>query len=193
MVRARHDVRDELRLLRIGHGWFEDADDGRDAWTETNRLANHGRVALEHRRPEPVREHHRARRPGAIIGGVQQAAEHRAKSHDVEKRPVDDTSLHDARLLAEADQREVDGGKIAERGDRRDARLEVIDFRDREGEVLGPDALGGLADIDQPIRVPIDERTEEHTPNDTENRRIGADAQREGDDDGQRQSLGASE
>ena len=77
MVRARHHVRDELGLLRIGHGWFEDADDRRGAWTETDRLANHRRVALEHRRPEPVREHHRARRRGAIIGGVQQAAEHR--------------------------------------------------------------------------------------------------------------------
>ena len=43
-----------------------------------------------------------------------------------------------------------------------DARFEVIDFRDRECEVFGPDALGALADIDQPIRVPIDERTEEH-------------------------------
>ena len=38
MVRARHDVRDELGLLRIGHGGFEDADDGRDAWTETDCL-----------------------------------------------------------------------------------------------------------------------------------------------------------
>ena len=80
MVRACYDVRDELGLLRIGHGWFEDADDGRDAWTETDRLANHGWVALEHRRPEPVYEHHPAGRSRAIISGVQQAAEHRARS-----------------------------------------------------------------------------------------------------------------
>ena len=103
MVRAGHDIRDELRLLRIGHGWFEDADDGRDAWTETDRLANHGWVALEYVHPEPVCEHHSACCPRAFIGAVQQTAERRAKSHHVEKRSVDDTSLHDARLVAEAD------------------------------------------------------------------------------------------
>ena len=85
VVRARHDVRDELRLLRIGHGWFEDADDGCGARAETDCLANYGWVALEHRRPEPVCEHHRASCGGAVIGSVQHAAKHRAKSHHLEK------------------------------------------------------------------------------------------------------------
>ena len=81
--------------------------------------------------------------------------------------------------LAEPDQREIDGGKIAEGGDGRGARLEVIEFGDREGQVLDAETLGGLADIDQPIRLPIDERTQKHAPNHTENRRVGADAQGE--------------
>src|SRR5919108_2834135 len=109
-----------------------------------------------------MREHHRTCRRGALIGGVQQAAEYGTKPHDLEKRAVDDTRLHQARLLAETDQREVDGGKITECRDCRGARLEVIDFRNREGEVVGPDARRCLADVDQPVCVPIDEGTEEY-------------------------------
>ena len=85
MVRTRHYVRDDLRLLRIGHRWFKNADDGGRAWTEPDGLANHRWVALEHSRPEPVREHRHACRCGAIVASVQQAAEHGTKSHDLKK------------------------------------------------------------------------------------------------------------
>ena len=71
--------------------------------------------------------------------------------------------------------------------------FEVIDFRDREGQVLGADAQGGLADVDQPIRFSIDERTEQHAPDDAENRRVGADAQGERHDHRGGQGLGAEE
>ena len=140
-----------------------------------------------------MRQHHRARRPWAIIGRGQQPAEHRAKSHHLEERSVDDTGLDQARLPAEPDQREIDGGKIAEGGNSLGARLEVIDFGDREGQVLDAEALGGLADVDQPIRLPIDERTQEHAPNHAENRRVGADAQSERHHHGARQAFGTGE
>ena len=140
-----------------------------------------------------MRQHRRARRPGAIIGRGQQPAEHRPKSHHLEKGSVDDAGPDQARLPAEPDQREIDGGKIAERGDRRGARLEVIDFGDREGQVLDAESLGGLADIDQPIGLAIDERTQQHAPNHAENRRVGADAQGERHHHGGGQGLGAGE
>ena len=58
---------------------------------------------------------------------------------------------------------------------------------------LDRDARRALADVDQPRFVPIDERPQEHALDDAEHRRVGADAQREGHDDGQRQPFGASE
>ena len=191
VVRARHDVRDDLCLGRVGHRGLEDADDRRVAGTQTNDLADDGRIGVEHRRPEPVSQDRDRRRLGPVVAGIDQPPERRPEPHDVEERSVDHARRHDARLPAEPDQREVDGGEIAERGDRLHARLEVADLRHREGEVLRPDAPGGLADVEQPIRIPIDERTQEHAPNDAEDRRIGADAERERHDHGDGQSPGA--
>jgi hypothetical protein len=193
MVRARHDVRDDLRLGRIGHRRFEDADHGCSAWTEPDRLADHCGITAGHRRPETVRQDRHARGLGTLIGGVQQAAVQRPKPHDLEKRSVDDTRLHDARLLAEPDQCELGRGKVAECADRPDARREIADLGHREGEVLGVDAEGGLADVDEPIRVPVDERTQQHAPDDAEDRGVGADAQGECHDHGAGQALGTDE
>ena len=130
---------------------------------------------------------------GPIVLRVQQAAEHRAKAHHVEERSADDAGLHHARLAAEADHREVDGGEVAEGADGRDARLEVVDFRHRERHVLGADARRALADVDQAIFVAIDERAEQHAADDAEDRGVGADAERERDDDGGGQALGAQQ
>src|SRR5262249_42701846 len=128
-----------------------------------------------------------------VVAGVNQPAPRRAKSPSPEKRSVDHARRHHSRLSAESDQPEVHGRKIAERRDRLHARLEVADLRHREEEVLRPDAERGLADVEQPVRVPIDERPQEHAPNDAEDRRVGADAEGESHDDGQSQPFGAGE
>ena len=46
-----------------------------------------------------------------------------------------------------------------------------------------------LADVDQAIFVAIDERTEQHAADDAEDRGVGADAERERHDDGERRGL----
>ena len=66
----------------------------------------------------------------AVIACVQQAAEHRPKSHDFKERSVDDACLDGTRFQAESDQGEVDGGKITERRDGPGPRFDVGDFRD---------------------------------------------------------------
>ena len=81
------------------------------------------------------------------------------------------------------------GGEIAERAERLDARAKVPDFRHRKVRVLGADAARALADVDQAVFVAVDERPQEHAPDDAENRGVGADAERQGDDDGDGQSL----
>ena len=123
----------------------------------------------------------------------EQAAEHGAQAHHVEERAADDARLHHARLAAETDHREIDGGEVAEGADGGDARLEVVDFRHRERRVLGADAGRALADVDQAIFVAIDERAQEHAADDAEDRGVGADAERERDDDGGGEALGAQQ
>src|SRR5438105_2914172 len=77
----------------------------------------------------------RTRGRGTVVAGAEQAAEHGPEPHDLEERPVDDSGLHHTRLgEVESHHREVDGGEIAESGDRGGARLEVGDLRNGEGQ-----------------------------------------------------------
>ena len=80
--------------------------------------------------------------------------------------------------------------ELAEVGERGDPRPQVLDLRDREHHAVLPEALGALADVDQPILVAIDERPQQHAPDDAEDRGVGADAERQGDDHRDGQSLG---
>ena len=156
--------------------------------SEPDRLADDRRIALERRRPEAVRQHRRARRLRPVVAGVEQAAEHRPQAHDLEVRAADDAGADHARL-AEADHREADGGEVAEGGQRLDARAQVVDLRDRERGVLGADARRALADVDQPILVAVDERPQQHAADDAEDGGVGADAERQRQDDGDGRPL----
>ena len=49
--------------------------------------------------------------------------------------------------------------------------------------VLGADAARALADVDQPILVAVDERPQEDAPDDAEDRGVGADPERQREDD----------
>ena len=192
MVRARDDVGDDLRVGGIRHRRLEDTDDRRGARTEADGLADHGRIAGECRAPEAVRQNGGARRAWPVVCGIQQAPERRLQPHHVEERPVDDSCLDRARL-AEADHRKVDSRELAERANRRDTRLEVINLGHRERRVRDGDSRCALTDVDQPILVAIDERPEQHAADDAEDRSVGADAERQRDDDGRRESPRAHE
>jgi hypothetical protein len=50
-----------------------------------------------------------------------------------------------------------------------------------------------LTDVDQPILAAIDQRPQQHAANDAENRRVGADAKGERDDDSERQPFDAGQ
>ena len=126
---------------------------------------------------------------GPSSRAFKQAAEHRAQAHDVEERAVDDAGLDHSRLAAEADHREIDGGELAERAMVRDARSEVVDLRNRERRVLARRDRARSADVDEAIFVAVDERPKQHAAHDAEDRGVGADAERERHDDGQRPCL----
>ena len=59
--------------------------------------------------------------------------------------------------------------------------------------VLDADALGRLADVDQAVLVAVDQRPQQHAADDAEDRGVGADTQRQREDDGERQALGSGE
>ena len=118
---------------------------------------------------------------GPSSSGPSRRPSDRLQAHDLEVRAVDDAGPHDA-WLAEADHREANLGELAEVGERGDPGPQVLDLRDREHDAVAAQALGALADVDQPILVAVDERPQQHTPDDAENRGVGADAQGQGDD-----------
>ena len=69
------------------------------------------------------------------------------------------------------------------------SRLEVANLRDREVGVLRADAAGRLTDVDEAVLVAVGERPQQHAADDAENGGVGADAERERQDDGEGQSL----
>ncbi len=67
--------------------------------------------------------------------------------------------------------------------------LQVAQLGHGEVSVLDLDPGRALADVDQPILVAVDERPQQDTADDAEDRGVGADAERERDDHGEGQTL----
>ena len=150
------------------------------------------RIAAERRRPEPVRQYRGPRCLRTIVGCVQKAASHWAKTHHLEIRAADNAGADDARLT-EPDHRESDSGKVPEGRQRLDASLQIPNLRHRKVRVFDSLAERGLPDVDQPAFVTIDERAQQHPPDDAENRGVGADAERQREHYGDGHSLDPQE
>jgi hypothetical protein len=67
---------------------------------------------------------------------------------------------------------------------------QVLQLRDGEGGVVGPDPIRALADVDQAVLVAVGERPQQHAAHEAEHRGIGADAERQRHDDGEGQPFG---
>ena len=102
---AGHDIGDHFGFGRVRHGRFQHADNGGQTRAEADRLADDRRIAFERRHPEPMREHRRPRRIRAIVAGIEQTAQDRTQSHDVEVRTADHAGA-DLVRVAEPDHRE---------------------------------------------------------------------------------------
>ena len=74
VVRARHDVSDDLGLRGIRHRRLDNADDRRGTVAEPYDLANRVRVARQRVAPEPVGQHHCACRLWTVVGHVEEPA-----------------------------------------------------------------------------------------------------------------------
>ncbi len=176
VMRAGHHVSDDFCVGRIWHRRFEHSHDGGAALAQSHRLTEHGKIALQGRGPESIGKHARACRRGAVVAGPEQASEHRMQSHHVEIRPADH-ARPDLAGLAESDHGKPDGRKIAEGTERGHTRLEVQEFRHGEGGIFDSQPRGTLPDIDEPILIAVDQRTQQNAAHQAEDRRVGADSE----------------
>src|SRR5712672_1724725 len=165
VVRTGDDVGHDFRLLRIGNGGFEDADDrggatSHGAAAEKNRFADDRRIFPESGGPETVGENDYAGSLGAIVLRSDETTEDRVQTHDIEVVAADDAPLHFARLT-EADHGETEGREIAELAQGFHAGAQVLDLGHGEGLIVVADARGALTDVDQAVLVAVDERLEE--------------------------------
>ena len=126
MVRARHHVRDDLGLGWIGHRRFEDADDGRRCRTETDRLANHCRIAVEHVLPERCVSTAAPAAPGPSSAAPNSRPSIGRSPITSKNDPLTTPALTRRGSIATRSQRERDGGKIAECGNCSGARLKSL-------------------------------------------------------------------
>ena len=78
-------------------------------------------------------------------------------------------------------------------GDGLQPAAQVLDFRNRERGVLCIDAGSALPDVDQPALIAIDERPQQDATHDAEDGGVGADAERQRQNDRDRESLDARE
>ena len=152
VMRAGHDVRDDLGVGRIGHRRLEDADDRRGARTEADGLADHRRIAVERRGPEAVA----SGPPRPPPSGRRRCAFSRRPSTG--RRPI--TSKNEppttpAFTMRGSPPRPIIVKSTVEKSPKapivRDARLEVVDLRHREGQCSrrrGPARSGGCRSAD---------------------------------------------
>ena len=131
-MRAGDDVGDDFRILGIGDGGFQNADDGGRAIThgpaaKPDGFAEDGRIFHKSRRPETIGENDDAGSLGTVVLTADETTEDRVEAHDFEEGAVDDASLNYARLT-QADHGELDGREFTERAQGFDAGAQIVDF-----------------------------------------------------------------
>ena len=182
MVLAEHHVGEAIHLVReVGRG-LQDADDGDRFTVHDEPPADDAGVGAEAADPEVVGQDRHGRDAGAVVARAGEPAEHGGEAHDVEEVAGDEADL-DGCHLGVAPQYGVPGRVLRDIGERRRAAPQVADFGDGEEHVLAAEPVGRVAEVDQAVAVAMGQRLEQHAAHDAEDRRGGADTEREGDDD----------
>src|SRR5216683_4111967 len=193
MMRAGDNVGNDFSIRGILDRGFEDADDsGRSIAeaAEPDSLADHGRVALHHGRPETIGQDDYASSFSTVVLRADETTEDGMEAHHVEIGAVNDAGANFPGL-AEADHGETDGGELAEGAYGFDACAQVLNFRHGEWDAPGADARRALLDVDQPVLVTVDERPQQDPAHQTEDRGVRSDAQRQREHHRERQPFGA--
>ena len=193
VVRAGDDVGDDLGLGRIRHRRLEHADDRRRPRAEPHGLAEHRRVAA--RAPSsrsgasaPRRRRRSGRRRACRAAGPSTGRRPMTSKYEPPTTPARTTRGSPrptiVKPMVEKSPKAVSVLTRARRS---------CNLRHRERGVLGADAGRALADVDQAVLVAVDQRPQQHAAHHAEDRGVGADAERQGQDDGDRQPLDLAE
>src|SRR5580693_6878339 len=116
VMRAGHDIGDDLGLGGIWYGRLQHAHDGGRALAELHGLADDGRIAVEGGLPEAVREHGGASSMRAVMAYVEHAYHLRVQPHHFEIRAAHDSRANLAGI-AYFDYRKADHREVAELAD----------------------------------------------------------------------------
>ena len=193
MMRADDQVADNFGFRGIRHRGFQYADHRCRTIAnaaEPNGFADHVRVFFVNGGPETVRQHDDARGVGARVLRSDQTAENRTQTHYVKIVAADHAAVNHARF-AQSDHSKVHLREIAELVQGADASLDILNFgHGKRGVVL---SAGGcaLANIDEAVLVAVDERLEQHSAHQREDRGVRADAQRQREDHNSREAFAA--
>ncbi len=191
MMRADDEVADNLGVRGIWHRGFKDADDRSGAIAkaaEPNGLADHTRVFFVNGGPETIRQYDDASGVGATVLRSDETAENRTQTHDIKVVAADDAAVNHARF-AESDHRKVHRREIAELAHGAHAALDILDLGHGKRRVVLSAAGSALADIHEPVLVTVDQRLEQHAPDQREDGRVGPDSQRQREDHNGREAF----
>ena len=188
MVRTGDYVGDDLGLCRVRHRGFEDSDDRRVAVPQANSLTDHRGIALERGRPEAIGQNAGAGGVRTIVVLVQQTSENRTQPHHLEVRASNHSGAHFARLT-QSHHGEADLRKVSDGADRLQADFEVLNFRHGEHSVGELQPRCALPGVNQVAFVAVDQRAQQHPAHQAEDRRVRTNAQRQRQNDGDRQPL----
>jgi hypothetical protein len=190
---AAHRDRDEDLGVGAERGAREaarrDADDGHRVAVDRDDLADHRRVRAEPRLPVGVAEHgDEVRADGLVVGGGDQAAEVRLETESREVRARDHHPLAVERLPLEGEVR-AERAVRDQPGEHGLLPLEVAVHRIAEDQVavarlvarLRARLRSGRAEVDEPLRLGHGEGAEKHLVEEREDRRVRADAERQGE------------
>ena len=119
---------------------------------------------------------------------VQQASEHGAQSHHLEIRSANHSRAYLARI-AQSHHGEANGGEVAELANRLHRSFQVMNFRNGKHGIRKLEPRRALPDVNQPILVAVHQRAQQHPTHQAEDRRVRANAQRQRQNDGDRQPL----
>ena len=112
------------------------------------------------------------------------------KAYDFEIGAAHDGSLNFSGLT-EAHHAHADGRKITKFRDGVDAGFEVLDFGNGEIDFIHADPLGALLNVNEAVFIGVDERLKQDAAYQAEDGGVGADAERQSSDDGEREAWGA--
>jgi hypothetical protein len=171
-----------------------DADDDGPMTRERDRLPDGRRVSRVRALPERVAQHGARFAPAGVVGGAEQAARGGANAEDVEEPAAHPEAV--GRVVSRVGRRARSGVcreiefRRAPRERARERLLAVADRlpdRVRDGDVPAVEVAAGAvrigeADFDETRRIRDGQRLEPERVHDFEERRVGADAERERDD-----------